>query len=58
MFEAAKSVNQADLTSECWSVQIWGMDYCWGCEFRDTQDCGGIEIRKTGKNQRGKFVPI
>ncbi len=48
-----KKINQADLTTECWPVQIWGLSYCSGfgnpdniCEYLDTEECGGIRIRK------------
>jgi len=41
-----KTVNQADLTSECWSVQIWGISACSNCEFLDTDECGGKRIRE------------
>ena len=51
-------VNQADLSSECWNVQIWGLKQCKKCEFKNTRECGGKKIRKTGKNELGKKVPI
>jgi len=35
-----------------------GLDACGKCPFRDTEDCGGENIRKTGKNSRGVFVPL
>jgi len=48
-----KRVYQKDLTSECWSVQVWGLPYCSGfgdyegmCEFLATEECGGQNIRK------------
>ena len=53
-----KSIKQSDLTAECWAVQMWGIGKCEKCEFRNTPDCGGKEIRKTGKNQIGTVVPI
>ncbi len=52
------SVNQSHLTSECWSIQFHGLECCKTCEFRDTDDCGGKNIRKTGKNAFGYMVPI
>jgi len=54
----SKTVSQSKLTSECWSVQVWGRSNCKKCEFRDTPDCGGKKIRKTGKNAKGFKVPI
>lgn len=48
-----KMVKQANLTAECWMVQIYGTSHCSSCEFKDTDDCGGPEIRKSGKNEKG-----
>ena len=53
-----KQVKQANMTAECWSIQIWGKEYCETCEFKDTDECGGKQIRKTGKNEKGIEVPI
>jgi len=54
----AKTVTQSQMTEECWLVQIWGLSYCKTCEYRDTPDCGGKEVRKTGKNSKGYSVPL
>jgi len=54
----ARIIPQNQMTSECWSVQMEGLDACGKCPFRDTEDCGGENIRKTGKNSRGVFVPL
>jgi hypothetical protein len=51
-----KQVKQRDLTGECFLVQIYGTSYCAQCEAKDTPDCGGQEIRKTGKNEKGLEV--
>jgi len=51
-----KTIKQTDLTSECWSIQIWGITACQTCEFLDTDECGGKRIRKLindGKYSRG-----
>jgi hypothetical protein len=53
-----KTVKQKNMTSECWSVQVWGLEYCKTCECKGTTQCGGQEIRKTGKNSNGLTVPI
>jgi hypothetical protein len=53
-----KTIRQSGLSGECWSVQIWGLDRCERCEHRGTEDCGGEEIRKTGKNSKGIAVPL
>jgi hypothetical protein len=49
----SKQINQKDLTSDCWMVQVWGLDYCSGngepksaCEYLGTRECGGKNIRR------------
>ena len=54
----SRTIKQKNLTSECWSVQFSGLEYCDTCEFKDTKNCGGQKIRKTGKNDKGIKVPI
>jgi hypothetical protein len=51
-----KQVRQADLTGECWMVQIYGTSYCSTCKYKDTTDCGGKDIRVTGTNSKGKTI--
>lgn len=41
-----KTINQSDLTSDCWSIQFWGISACDKCKFLDTPRCGGKKIRK------------
>jgi len=41
-----KIVKQSDLTSECFSIQVWGIGSCETCEALNTDECGGQEIRK------------
>jgi hypothetical protein len=53
-----ETVGSQDLTPECWGVQIWGLRHCDECEFKDTEECGGKEIRETGRNRKGISVPI
>jgi len=53
-----RQVRQSNLTSECWNVQVWGLERYDECEFKGTSECGGQEIRKTGKNKKGHKVPI
>lgn len=53
-----RQVKQKNLTSECWFVQMWGLDQCETCEVKDTPDCGGKEIRETLKNSQGLSVPV
>lgn len=53
-----RQVKQGDLSDECWMVQIWGLGHCETCEYKDSAECGGQQIRKTGKNAHGHKVPI
>ncbi len=53
-----RSVKQRNLSSECWTVQVWGLHECKTCEYRNGADCGGKSIRKTGKNEHGHSVPV
>lgn len=41
-----KTMKQSDLTSDCWLVQMWGLDSCKDCEVRGTDECGGGESLK------------
>ena len=58
MIKHNKSINQNDLSSECWSVQFWGLTHCEKCNYKDTPDCGGENIVETGKNSKGCDVPL
>jgi hypothetical protein len=51
-----KQIKQNDLSSECWLVQMRGVDACKGCEAYQTPECGGQEILKTGKNDKGILI--
>jgi len=42
-----KIINSNYLTSECWSIQFWGLPYCRECEYLATEMCGGQRIRKS-----------
>ena len=53
-----RTVNQGNLTGECWLVQIWGIERCKTCEFHNTTECGGKNIRQTGKNKKNLEVPV
>ena len=53
-----KTIHQKNLSSECWSVQAWGTDYCKKCEYKGTKECGGKKILKTGKNELGQTIPV
>jgi len=49
----SKRIKQADLTSECWSVQVWGLVACERCELQGSRECGGRGVLKRIK--RGEF---
>lgn len=53
-----RQVPQAALSPECWIVQFQGLAGCKSCGARNTDDCGGPEIRLTGRNELGFLVPI
>jgi len=53
-----RSIPQSELTAECWLVQMAGLERCETCEFAGTDECGGLDIRTTGKNQKGFEVPL
>ena len=46
-----KIMKQSDLTSDCWIIQIWGIEYCKDCEVLNTDECGGQKIRKRILNE-------
>jgi hypothetical protein len=43
----SKEVNQKTLNSDCWLVQIEGLDACETCPAKSTKDCGGGETLKS-----------
>lgn len=58
MLETAttKTIKQSDLSSECFMVQMFGTGQCETCGDKDADECGGKNIRQTGKNSIGKEV--
>lgn len=54
----SRTIQQGNLSSECWNVQVWGIERCRTCELKDNEECGGKNIIKTGKNDKGIGVPI
>lgn len=55
----AKTVRHSQISiNECWMVQTWGTTHCKDCSLRNTKDCGGQNIIKTGKNSLGFSVPL
>jgi hypothetical protein len=42
----SKIVMQSDLSSDCWTIQIWGLTRCRECEYLATEECGGYRIRR------------
>jgi len=53
-----KVIPQGHMSSECWSIQVWGLDHCKTCPSENKKECGGKNIRKTGKNELGYLVPL
>ena len=51
-----KILRQDGLTGECWIVQMQGLKACESCQYKGTEDCGGEDIRRTGKNEKGHHV--
>jgi len=51
-------IHSKNLSSECLSVQAWGLAYCRTCPFKNTKNCGGKRIRKLLQNLLGQKVPI
>jgi hypothetical protein len=39
-------------------VQFNGFEVCKPCPYKGKKDCGGMNIIKTGKNEKGFEVPI
>lgn len=48
-----KSIRQADLTSDCWGIQMWGLSACEECDYKGTDLCGGEAIIE--KIKQGAF---
>jgi hypothetical protein len=46
-------VDQKNLSSECWLIQFQGLRACDNCDLKNTDDCGGQNIRKTLQNDKG-----
>lgn len=41
-----KEINQSELTSDCWMIQMQGLAACKECEFLNTDECGSKDILK------------
>jgi len=41
-----KEINQSKLTSDCWLIQFNGIKACDTCNFLNTYNYGGKNIRK------------
>jgi hypothetical protein len=39
-------VNQGSLNSECWMIQINGLEACKNCQYLNKRNCGGKQTRK------------
>ncbi len=54
----SRMVKQANLSSECWTIQFWGLSACKECQYKGKRECGGKNIIKTLKNKKGIEVPV
>jgi hypothetical protein len=54
----AQTVKHDDITSECWGIQFEGKKVCKTCSVFGKDGCVGKNIIKTGKNSKGKKVPL
>ena len=54
----AEETTNENMTTECWIVQMHGLAACEPCPAKDTEECNGQRIRKTGKNLKGLKVPV
>jgi hypothetical protein len=49
-----KNINTSLLsTTECWGVQINGLQHCRNCKWTGISACEGKNIVKTGRNAKG-----
>lgn len=44
-----KTINQYNLTPDCWLIQFSGLKACEDCDLRNTSECGGGETLKRMK---------
>ena len=58
MIVFSETIDQSDLSSECWNIQFHGPTVCKTCDLKDTNECGGKHILETGKNSKGRKVPL
>jgi len=42
----SKQIDQSKLTSDCWLIQFEGLSACDNCDYLNTSECGGQNIRK------------
>ena len=53
----SKTVNQAQMTADCWNIQIWGLSACERCGLQGADECGGKEIR-AALLEHGSYGPV
>lgn len=44
VFTNEKEIDQSKLTSDCWLIQIKGIEGCKICDLYHTKECGGKNI--------------
>ena len=58
LVEESREINQSELSEECWEIQFRGLEACENCRYKGKRSCGGKDIIKTGKNNKGFSVPL
>jgi len=53
MDKERKIIRESDLCFACYSIQLWGLEACQRCPFRNKSDCDGRII--LAKIHEGKF---
>ena len=57
-FKNNKQIDQSNLTSDCWMIQINGLITCKTCEFEHTEHCGGgLTLLKLQVSELNKSLP-
>jgi len=48
-------ISSQDLDTSCWSIQLFGKEYCQKCQYEETRNCGAntgnARLIKEGKMQ-------
>lgn len=58
MITADCTIDQSQLTTECWDLQIFGKEKCVTCPEHGRRSCNGQSILRLGRNRKGLTVPL